>query len=131
MPSPSPCGTFAAYQRHKRKGEAVDDDCAQAARDQKNARKDAKREADSASARAAVEETPAQSPRLEVLYGIQRTLQGHMVTAAPQSIAGIARELRAVAAEIASLTEAPSAAGNRATGSSLDELAQMRSKKVS
>lgn len=33
-----PCGTFAAYLRHKRKGEPVDDVCAQAARDQKNGR---------------------------------------------------------------------------------------------
>jgi hypothetical protein len=34
------CGTPAAYRRHKRKGEPVDEACAQAARDQKNVRKD-------------------------------------------------------------------------------------------
>lgn len=39
----SPCGTPAAYRRHKRNGEPVDDACAQAGRDQKNVRKDAER----------------------------------------------------------------------------------------
>ena len=40
----SPCGTPAAYRRHKRRGEPVDDACAQAGRDQKNARVEAGRE---------------------------------------------------------------------------------------
>lgn len=30
---PKPCGTFAAYQRHKRNGEVIDDACATAARE--------------------------------------------------------------------------------------------------
>jgi len=29
---PKPCGTFAAYQRHKRNGETIDDACREAAR---------------------------------------------------------------------------------------------------
>lgn len=33
-----PCGTDAAYRRHVRRGEPVDELCAQAARDQKNRR---------------------------------------------------------------------------------------------
>lgn len=33
-----PCGTAAAYRRHVRRGEPVDELCAQAARDQKNGR---------------------------------------------------------------------------------------------
>lgn len=33
-----PCGTAAAYRRHVRRGEPVDELCAQAARDQKNDR---------------------------------------------------------------------------------------------
>lgn len=32
------CGTFTAYKRHKRRGESVDEACAQAARDQANVR---------------------------------------------------------------------------------------------
>jgi len=39
------CGTFTAYKRHKRNDEVVDDACAQAARDQKNPRAAAKRDA--------------------------------------------------------------------------------------
>lgn len=39
-----PCGTYAAYRRHKRNGEPVDDACAQAGRDQKNGRVEARRD---------------------------------------------------------------------------------------
>lgn len=38
-----PCGTPAAYRRHKRRGEPVDEACAEAGRGQKNARKDVER----------------------------------------------------------------------------------------
>lgn len=131
MSTLAPCGTFAAYQRHKRKREEVDEACAQAARDQKNNRKSAKREEDAEAARSAAESAPETPTRLEVLYGIQRTLQGHMSTAEPQSIAGIARELRAVSAEISSIAESGSPKKERISGDSLDELARMRSKKVS
>lgn len=40
----APCGTAAAYRRHKRRGEPVDDACAVAARQQKNERVLASRE---------------------------------------------------------------------------------------
>lgn len=52
------CGTPAAYRRHKRKGEDVDDACAQAARDQKNARVDAAQAASGESVAEAFESEP-------------------------------------------------------------------------
>src|SRR5690554_4493455 len=48
------CGTFTAYKRHKRLGEAVDEACAQAARDQKNVRSAAEREASAEVVRLAI-----------------------------------------------------------------------------
>lgn len=55
----SQCGTPAAYRRHKRRGEPVDDACAQAGRDQKNVRKDAERSDSGAAVGAAVLVEPA------------------------------------------------------------------------
>jgi hypothetical protein len=56
--NPAPCGSFAAYQRHKRNGEDVDDACAQAARDQKNVRADAAQAAAGAAVAEAFEVEP-------------------------------------------------------------------------
>lgn len=52
------CGTPAAYRRHKRKGEPVDEACAQAARDQKNTRKDVAQAAAGAAVAEAFEVEP-------------------------------------------------------------------------
>lgn len=49
-----PCGTFAAYQRHKRKGEEPCEECAASARDQKNSRTGEKRSRSGAARLAAV-----------------------------------------------------------------------------
>jgi hypothetical protein len=53
-----PCGTPAAYRRHKRKGEPVDEACAEAGRTQKNARKDAERASSGAAVALAAEAEP-------------------------------------------------------------------------
>lgn len=55
----APCGTMAAYKRHKRKGEPVDEACAAACRKQKNDRMAAKREASADAVRDAVEAAPS------------------------------------------------------------------------
>jgi len=51
----SPCGTLAAYRRHKRNDEPVCDPCAEANRADKNGRKDQERELSGAAFTAALE----------------------------------------------------------------------------
>jgi hypothetical protein len=53
-----PCGTPAAYRRHKRKGEPVDEACAEAGRNQKNVRVDAVQAAAGAAVAEAFEVEP-------------------------------------------------------------------------
>lgn len=121
------CGTFTAYKRHKRNGEPIDEACAQAARDQRGERRAAEREAAAAKAQVAAEGISEMSPRLDVLYELQRQLQAHMLEAPPQSIAGIAGQLRGVAAEIESLTGADKKTKQSSQdGGGVDELTRRR-----
>lgn len=53
-----PCGTPAAARRHRRAGEPVCDECAQAIRDEKNGRKDAERAESAEMVREAVAAEP-------------------------------------------------------------------------
>lgn len=57
-----PCGTWAAYQRHKRKGEDPCAKCLVAARDQKNQRKTVARQEQAAVRLAAVPEVEVTDP---------------------------------------------------------------------
>ena len=130
MSAPAPCGTFTAYKRHKRNGEPVDDACAQAARDQKNARKDAERAAAAATVPRPANPEPDAMTRLDVLYALRKRLFNHIDEAAPQNVAPIAGQLRAVASEIADLV-GESAEPVDTPESIFDELAQKRSKRAS
>lgn len=88
-----PCGTFAAYRRHLRAKETPCDACRQAARDQKNDRKNAQRVKDAEAARDAappVEEVDRRQILLEVLA----SLRGQLREAPPQSVASIAKQIR-------------------------------------
>lgn len=130
MAQKAECGTFTAYKRHKRNGEPVDEACAQAARDQRGERRAAEREVAAAKAQVAAESVPDMSPRLDVLYELQRQLQAHMLEAPPQSVAGIAAQLRGVAAEVESLTGADQKAKQSSQdGGGVDDLARRRAER--
>lgn len=98
---PSPCGTFAAYRRHLKKGEPVDEACQQAARDEQSARREKKRDA----ARVHVDaDAPAEVlDELGELLAMYRVLKQHMLEAPPQSIAAIVRQADATLTRIKEL----------------------------
>lgn len=54
----APCGTLAAYRRHKRRGEPVCEACAAVNREDKNGRKDQERFASGSAVRSAVSAEP-------------------------------------------------------------------------
>lgn len=92
-----PHGSYAAYRRHKRAGEDPCDRCAQAAREQANERLARKRQSLADAAQAAL--PPAVDPMEPIdsdviLRESLRTLRAHLLTAPPQSIAGIAKAIR-------------------------------------
>lgn len=89
-----PCGTVAAARRHQRAGEELDEACAQAIRDEKNGRVDARRAEDAAAAREAMPPASAEVSRDEVLHEVLRTLRGQLAEAPPQSVASIAKQIR-------------------------------------
>lgn len=130
MPSKAPCGTPAAARRHRRHKEELCDLCKQAVRDEKNTRKDAERAEGVEAVRAVASSASGHMSRLEVLQEVLDTLRQHMQAAAPQNVAPIAAQIRAVSAEIADLT-GESKPKPESAESVFDELAQMRSKRVS
>lgn len=92
-----PCGTIAAARRHQRNPEKYGplcDECAQAIRDEKNGRVDARRSGDVQAAREAMPEPSAEVDRDGVLHEVLRTLRGQLAAAPPQSVAGIAKQIR-------------------------------------
>lgn len=89
-----PCGTVAAARRHQRAGEELDEACAQAIRDEKNGRVDARRAEDAAAAREAMPPPSAEVSRDAVLHEVLRTLRGQLAEAPPQSVASIAKQIR-------------------------------------
>lgn len=95
---PAPCGTFAAYRRHKRKGEPVDDACQQACNDEQAERRAKKRDASRVQVDAAA---PAEV--LDELRAMYRVLKQHMLEAPPQSIAAIVRQADATLTRIKEL----------------------------
>lgn len=125
-----PCGTPAAARRHRRNGEPLCDECEQAVRDEKNGRKDAERAEGVESVQGVEVAHSGHMSRLEVLQEVLDTLRQHMQASAPQNIAPIAAQIRAVSAEIADLT-GESKPKPESAESVFDELAQMRSKRVS
>ena len=120
-----PCGTFAAYRRHLRAKETPCDACRQAARDQKNDRKNAQRVKDAEAAREAappVEEIDRRQILLEVLS----SLRGQMAEAPPQSVAGIAKQIR----ETVDALEGPEEAKPVVPVNPVDEIARRRQERA-
>lgn len=89
-----PCGTIAAARRHQRAGEGLDEACAQAIRDEKNGRVDARRAVAVEAAQEAMPEPSEDVDRDDVLHEVLRTLRGQLKEAPPQSVAGIAKQIR-------------------------------------
>ena len=88
-----PCGTFAAYRRHLRAKETPCKPCRQAARDQKNDRKDAQRTKAAEAARDAM--PPVEEiDRRQILLEVLASLRGQLSEAPPQSVASIAKQIR-------------------------------------
>lgn len=87
-------GTIAAAKRHRRAGQAPCEDCLQAERDEKNGRKDHERAQAAAAAREAMPEPSESVDRDGVLHEVLRTLRGQLREAPPQSVAGIAKQIR-------------------------------------
>ncbi|OZB87552.1 MAG: hypothetical protein B7X41_12710 [Microbacterium sp. 14-71-5] len=123
----APCGTPAAYRRHRRRGEPVDDACAAAAREQKNSRVRGKREKVAAVVAIAVTEAPADDAPIDELAEARDTLR--MVTAAMKAgapgLASLAKQRMELVAQIRKLEGAA-----RPKESKLDELARRRAERL-
>ena len=89
------CGTFTAYKRHKRNGEAVDGACAQAARDQKNVRADAKRARMAEVVHLAIAEAPPEPDGVDELFEARLNLsivRAVMIAGVPTGMAALSKQ---------------------------------------
>lgn len=120
-----PCGTFAAYRRHLRAKEAPCDPCRQAARDQKNNRKDAQRKE---AAEAAREATPPveEIDRRQILLEVLASLRGQLKEAPPQSVASIAKQIR----DTVDALSGPEDSASQAPFNPVDEIARRRAERA-
>ena len=119
-----PCGTVAAARRHQRAGEELDEACAQAIRDEKNGRVDARRAEDVAAARGAMPPPSAEVSRDAVLHEVLRTLRGQLAEAPPQSVASIAKQIRDT------LDAMGDVAGESVSGGGVDDIAARRAERA-
>ena len=119
-----PCGTVAAARRHQRAGEELDEACAQAIRDEKNGRVDARRAEDAVAAREAMPPPSAEVSRDEVLHEVLRTLRGQLAEAPPQSVASIAKQIRDT------LDAMGDVAGESVSGGGVDDIAARRAERA-
>lgn len=120
-----PCGTFAAYRRHLRAKEDPCDPCRQAARDQKNQRKDARRAEAAEVARVAT--PPVEDvDRRQILLEVLASLRGQLKEAPPQSVAGIAKQIRDTVDALAG----PDEAKIQAPSNPVDEIARRRAERA-
>jgi antitoxin (DNA-binding transcriptional repressor) of toxin-antitoxin stability system len=128
MSALAPCGTFTAYKRHKRNGEPVDEACAQAARDQKNARAEAKRDELAEVHRLAIVEAGPEPEGVDELAEARLNLS--IVRAAMQ--AGVPTGLAALSKQYADLVALVKRLENqsRPEVSALDQLAQRRADRL-
>lgn len=119
-----PCGTFAAYARHKKNGEDPCGPCMQAMRDQKNVRAEGKRREAGVSRLASVPDVvePVVPDRLSVardnLAIVEATLRGEGTPGG--SIAGLTRRREELVDLILDLTSSEGQVSLR------DELAALR-----
>jgi len=122
-----PCGTIAAARRHQRNQERFGplcEACAQAIRDEKNGRVDARRAEDAAAAREAMPPSSAEVSRDAVLHEVLRTLRGQLAKAPPQSVASIAKQIRDT------LDAMGDVAGESVSGGGVDDIAARRAERA-
>lgn len=130
----APCGTLTAYNRHKRRGEDADEACL-AAKAEDKARRDAERRAAAAEGAAEVRGSmPSESDRLALLREQRDVLRAHTLSAPPQSVAAISKQLVAVLAEIdemetAARKGAASDGGASGGGGVIDDIARRRAER--
>jgi predicted dinucleotide-binding enzyme len=121
------CGTISAYQRHKRRGEPVDVECAQAQRDQVNSRAAAKRAASAEVVRLAVSVEPVVDLVSELSEALEnlRIVKAAMGDAPANAVAGLSKRREELVSRIARLQSAA-----RPEVSALDQLAARRAERL-
>lgn len=124
----APCGTFTAYKRHKRRGEVVDDACAQAARDQKNDRKVRERAETAEVVRLAIVDAPEPVEGIDELEEARFNLS--IVKATMQ--AGVPTGMAALSKQYAELVSLIKRLEDQAKPevSALDQLAKRRAERL-
>ena len=124
----APCGTPAAYRRHKKRGEDVDPACAQANRDHVGKYKKSKRESAAAVVKLAVSsEPPVESvDEVEDLRENLRIVKAAMQDATPREVAALSKRRQEIVGEIARLSRRVEKSGGL-----LDELAARREARLS
>lgn len=121
-----PCGTFAAYNRHRRRHEPVDDACAQAARDQKNVRVDAKRDASAQVVQLTLASTPPTDPSpLDDALENLAIVKAAMASAPANAIAALSKRREELVASVERLKKA-----DKPEESALDQLARRRAERL-
>lgn len=125
---PAPCGSFTAYKRHKRNGESVDEACAQAARDQKNVRAEAKRDETAEVVHLAIAEAPPEPEGIDELAEARnnlRIVKATMQAGVPSGMAALSKQYADLVAHIRRLE-----AQAKPEVSALDQLAQRRAERL-
>lgn len=123
----APCGTFTAYKRHKRNGEAVDDACAQAARDQANSRNAEKSDASADVVKLAIVDAPVVESIDELSEAREnlRIVKATMLAGVPTGMAALSKQYADLVALIRRLEDA-----EKPKESKLDELARRRAERL-
>lgn len=128
MPGLAECGTFTAYKRHVRRGERVDDLCAQAARDQKNDRVEAARARSAEVVSLAIVAEPVVESVSELDEALEnlRIVKAVMKDAPASAIAGLSKRREELVARVAKMQ-----AASKPEVSALDQLAARRAERLS
>lgn len=123
-----PCGTYAAYRRHLRNGDPIDDACAQAGRDQKNVRADrALVESADVVQLALTAEPPVEEDLSELDEALEnlRIVRAAMKDAPANAIAALSKRREELVSRITKLQQT-----NSSEVSKLDQLAQRRAERL-
>ena len=122
------CGTFTAYKRHKRNGEPVDEACAQAARDQKNVRAEAKRAVTAEVVHLAITDAPPEPEGIDELAEARENLsivKATMRAGVPTGMAALSKQYADLVALVKRLENQ-----SKPEVSALDQLAQRRKERL-
>lgn len=124
----APCGTFTAYKRHKRRGESVDEACAQAARDQKNERKVRARAETAEVVRLSIVDAPEPVPGIDELEEARFNLsivKATMEAGVPTGMAALSKQYADLVSLIKRLEDQA-----KPEVSALDQLAKRRAERL-